>query len=155
MKFGHICLLVMLLCGPVASGQNWQDSKSNGGYSFSDVKTAVHRVTNSQMISGWDSKTFNRAGDMAAVAILQTLSDKQMASRETLKMVLVIVRDAFECPNRCVATTSDRQPRVTSLLLDYLHESTTGKLRDDIDETKRFVTKQTVDAEGQNETENR
>ena len=81
--------------------------------------------------------------------------DKQMASPETLKMVLVILRDAFWCPNRCVATTSDRQPRVTSLLLDHLYESSTGKLRDDIDETKRFVTKQTVDAEEQSETENR
>jgi len=145
----------MLLCGTVTSGQNWQACKSNGGYSFSDVKTAVYRVTNSQMYSGWDTKTFNRSGDLVAVAILQTLSDKQLASPETLKMVLGILRDAFGCPNRCVATTSDRQPRVTSLLLDHLYERSTGKLRDDIDETKRFVTKQAVDAEEQSETENR
>jgi hypothetical protein len=145
----------MLLCGTVASGQNWQDCKSNGGYSFSDVKAAVHRVTDSQMISGWDTKIFSRSGDLVAVAVLQTLSDKQMASPETLKMVLVILTDAFGCPNGCVATTSDSQPRVTSLLLDHLYESSTGKLRDDIDETKRFVTKQAVDAEKQSETKNK
>jgi hypothetical protein len=103
---------------------------------------------------GMGYQDVNRSGDLVAVAILQTLSDKQMASPEILKMVLVILRDAFGCPNRCVATTSDRQPRVTSLLLDHLYESSIGKLRDD-DETKRLVTKQTVGAEEQSETENR
>jgi hypothetical protein len=55
MKFGQMCVFVTLLCGTFASGQNWQDCKSNGGYSFSDIKTAVNRVTNSPTISGWDT----------------------------------------------------------------------------------------------------
>jgi hypothetical protein len=63
-----------------------------------------------------------------------------------LSMVLVILREAFSCVNRCIVTTSDEQPRVTLLLLDHLYESSTGKSRGDIDEVRRFITKQAVDA---------
>jgi len=56
-------------------------------------------------------KTFNRSGDLLSVAILQALNDSEMASPETLKQVLFILREAFARPNRCVSVIGDRQPK--------------------------------------------
>jgi hypothetical protein len=68
-----------------AAAQDWQSCKPEGDYSFNDVKAAVHRVTSSRMYSGWDEKTFNRSGDLVAVAVLKTLDDSEMASPEGVK----------------------------------------------------------------------
>jgi hypothetical protein len=78
--------------------------------------------------------------------VLQVLSDQQMASPDTLSMVLVILEEAFSCVNRCIVATGDEQPRVTLLLLDHLYDRSTGKSRSDIDEARRFIKKQIVDA---------
>jgi hypothetical protein len=75
-----------------ASAQDWQSCKPEGDYSFNDVKAAVHRVTSSQGYSGWDEKTFNRSGDLVAVAVLKTLPDSEMASLEHANSVLLIAR---------------------------------------------------------------
>jgi hypothetical protein len=56
------------------------------------------------MYSGWDEKTFSQSGDLVAVAVLKTLDDSEMASSESVKFVLLIVRMAFECP-QCVKVT--------------------------------------------------
>jgi hypothetical protein len=122
-----------------ASAQDWQACRPDGDYSFNDVKDAVHRVTSSRMYSSWDEKTFNRSGDLVAVAVLKTLDDSEIASSENAKYVLWILRSAFACPERCVKVTDDRRPRMTLLLLDHLNEVTQGKMHADIDEAKQFV----------------
>src|ERR1700736_4053533 len=117
MKTFHTLLPTVLLVALVASGQDWQDCKSDSSYSFKEVKDSVHRVTTSRMYTGSDEKTFIRSGDLVSVAILQTLTDSEMTSPETLNFVLLILRDAFACPNRCVSVVGDRQPRIALLLL--------------------------------------
>jgi hypothetical protein len=94
------------------------------------------------MYSGWDEKTFNRSGDLVAVAVLKTLDDSEMASPENVKFVLLIVRMAFECPQYCVKVTDDRRPRMTLLLLEHLNEITGGKMQTDIEEVKHFILQQ-------------
>jgi hypothetical protein len=69
------------------------------------------------MYSGWDETTFNRSGDLVAVAVLKTLDDSEMATPESAKFVLLIIRMAFECPQSCVKVADDRRPRMTLLLL--------------------------------------
>jgi hypothetical protein len=69
------------------------------------------------MIEGWDDKIFNRSGDLVPVAIIQSLSDDEMTSSQTLEEVLLILRDAYACA-RCVTPLSDREPRVALLLLN-------------------------------------
>ena len=91
------------------------------------------------MYSGWDEKTFNRSGDLVAVAVLKTLDDSEMASSENAKDVLRILRSAFSCPDRCVKVTDDRRPRMTLLLLEHLNQVTRGKMQADIEDTKQFV----------------
>jgi hypothetical protein len=125
-----------------ARAQDWQACKPQGDYSFNDVKAAVHRVTSSQMYSSWDEKTFNRSGDLVAVAVLKTLDDSEMASSENAKHVVRILRSAFACPDRCVKVTDDRRPRMTLLLLEHLNEVTRGKMLADIEEAKQFVLQQ-------------
>ena len=137
------CLLMFAFLGSLtAPAQDWQACKPEGDYSFNDVKAAVHRVTSSRMYSGWDEKTFNRSGDLVAVAVLKTLDDSEMASAETAKSVLLVVRMAFECPQRCVKVTDDRRPRVTLLLLEHLNEITRGKVQADIEEVRQFLLQQ-------------
>jgi hypothetical protein len=133
-----------------AAAQDWQACKSEGDHSFSDVKAAVHRVTSSRMYSGWDEKTFNRSGDLVAVAVLKTLEDSEMSLPESVKFVLLIVRMAFECP-QCVKVTDDRRPRMTLLLLEHLNEITGGKMQKDIEEAKHFILQQTSKANCQME----
>jgi hypothetical protein len=134
--------LFVFLAILTAKAQDWQVCKPEGDYSFNDVKAAVQRVTSSRMYSGWDEKTFNRSGDLVAVAVLKTLDDTDMASSEHAKDVLIILRSAFACPQYCVKVTDDRRPRMTLLLLEHLNEITRGKMHGDIEETKHFVLQQ-------------
>jgi hypothetical protein len=59
--------MIVFLGTVAAPGQDWQDCRPQGDYSFNDVKAAVHRVTSSQIYSSWDEKTFSRSGDLVAV----------------------------------------------------------------------------------------
>jgi len=143
------CLFIVVFLGTLAArAQDWQTCKPEGDYSFNDVKGAVHRVTSSGMYSSWDEKTFSRSGDLVAVAVLKTLDDSEMGSSEHAKDVLLILRSAFACPQRCVKVSDDRRPRMTLLLLEHLSEITKGKMQTDIEELKQFVTEQARKANG-------
>jgi len=131
-----VCVVFLALA---SSAQDWQGCKPKGDYSFNDVKAAVRRVTSSGMYSGWDEKTFNRSGDLVAVAVLKSIDDSEMASPKNAKWVLRVIRDAFECPQYCVKVTDDRRPRITLLLLEHLNEITRGKMQSDIKEVKQFI----------------
>ena len=135
-----VCLLFLAIA---SLAQDWQQCKPKGDYSFDDLKGAVHRVTSLGGYSGWDEKIFNRSGDLTAVAVLKTLDDSEMTSTEGAKWVLMIVREAFACPQNCVKVADDRSPRVSLLLLEHLNEITRGKMRVDIEEVKQFVLQQT------------
>jgi len=139
---GPLFPLIVMLLALAASGQDWQDCKPDGDYSFKDVKAAVRRVTTSGMYSGWDEKTFNRSGDLVAVAVIHTLDDSQMASPEGAKNVLVVLRAAFACPARCVQVTDDRHPSVTLLLLEHLRDIAGVKMQPKIDAAKKFILQQ-------------
>jgi hypothetical protein len=138
-----VCITFLALA---ASAYDWQSCKPEGDYSFNDVKAAVHRATSSRMYSGWDEKTFNRSGDLVAVAVLKTLDDSEMASPEHAKFVLLIVRMAFDCPQYCVKVADDRRPRLTLLLLEHLNEITRGKMHADIEEARQFILQQASNA---------
>jgi hypothetical protein len=142
MKARSFPLLATLTLTIAASAQDWQHCKPEGSYSFAEVKDAVRRVTTTHTISGWDVKTFNRSGDLVPLAIVQTLSDTEMTSPQTLELVLLILRDAYACSSRCVTSPGDRQPRIALLLLEHLHNNTSGKMQSSVDETKEFIVQQ-------------
>jgi len=142
MKAGSFLLLAILTLTVATSAQDWQHCKTVSSYSFAEVKDSVHRVTTSHLIEGLDDKTFNRSGDLVPLAIVQTLSDKEMTSPQTLEWVLLILRDAYACSSRCVPPSGDSQPRIALLLLEHLHNKTSGKMRSSIDKTKEFIMQQ-------------
>ncbi len=134
--------LMVVFLALAASGQDWQDCKPDGDYSFKDVKAAVRRVTTTGTYSGWDEKTFNRSGDLVAVAVVHTLDDSKMASLEGAENVLVVLRAAFACPSYCVKVADDRHPSVTLLLLEHLREIAGVKMQPEIDDAKKFILQQ-------------
>ena len=138
-----VCLLFLAIASPA---QDWQECKPKGDYSFNELKAAVRRVTSSGMYSGWDEKIFNRSCDLAAVAVLKMLDDGEMTSAESVKWVLMVVREAFACPQKCVQVADDRRPRVSLLLLEHLNEINRRKMRSDIEEVKEFILQQTSKA---------
>src|SRR5947209_4102686 len=102
-----LLVVITLFVSSLASGQDWKDFRPEGEYSFNQVKDAVRRVTTTGAYTGWDDKAFSRSGDMVAVAVLQTLDDEDMASRQGARNVLVILRMAFGCPSYCVKTIDE------------------------------------------------
>jgi hypothetical protein len=142
MKAGRFLPLTIVVLSIVASAQDWQHCKPDGSYSFAEVKDSVRRVTTTHMIGGWDDKVFNRSGDLVPLAIVQTLDDKELTSPQTLEEVLLILREAYACTARCVASSEDRQPRVALLLLEHLHNSTIGKMQFSVGETRKFIVRQ-------------
>jgi hypothetical protein len=141
MKAGRAVLLAILTLTIAASAQDWEHCKPTGSNSFAEVKDAVRHVTTFHMIEGWDEKIFNRSGDLVPLAIIQSLSDDEMTSPQTLEEVLLILRDAYACA-RCLALPSDREPRVALLLLEHLHNKTNGKMQASVEETKEFIVRQ-------------
>jgi hypothetical protein len=137
--FFSACVIFLSL---VSLAQDWQECKPTGDYSFNDVKDAIHSVTSSGMYTGWDEKAFMRSGDLVAVAVLKTLDDSEMASPENAKWVLLIIRWAFACPQKCVKVTDDRRPRISLLLLEHLNEITRGKMQAEIEEVKQYIVQQ-------------
>lgn len=135
-------LVCMAFLSLATSAQDWQSCRPEGDYSFNELKEAVHRVTSSQGYFGVDEKIFNRSGDLVAVALLKALDDREMASPEHANFVLLILRMAFGCPQRCVQVTDDRRPRMTLLLLDRLNEITRRKMHTEIEETRQFILEQ-------------
>jgi hypothetical protein len=142
MKTGLLWLFAIALVPLVALSQDWQDCKPDGSYSFKEINNAVHRVTSTHAYTGWDEKIFSRSGDLVSVAILQAFTDLELNSPETTQEVLTVLREAFVCPHRCISATSDRQPRVTLLLLEHLHQTASGKMRSNIEETRSFISQQ-------------
>jgi hypothetical protein len=134
--------VIFLFCVSIAPAQ---DSKPEGSASYAQLKNSIRRFTTSHEYSGWDEKDWNRSGDLASAAIVQSLPDNQMTSPQTLREVLLVLREAFACPSRCVMAPSARQPRITLLLLEHLQNKSSGKTQSEIEETKEFILERSVE----------
>jgi hypothetical protein len=142
MRTGWIFLFATLVVSRVASGQDWQHCKPDGSYSFEELKGSVRSARYLNGYSSWDEKAFSRAGDLTALAILQTLNDSEMKSPEAMNDVLLVLHLAFECPHHCVLAAGDQQPRVTLLLLEHLQHAADRRMQPKVKETRRFILKQ-------------
>jgi hypothetical protein len=142
------CNLVIFvgLCATAAFGA---DCKPDDYASFEDLKSTVRRVITTGAITGWDDKAFNRAGDMAALAIVKVVPDEELAKPEFARNVLDVLRESFSCIGRCVQACSDREPAVALLLIYHLREISESSLHKDIEDTRKFVLRQTVEGRNQ------
>jgi hypothetical protein len=78
---------------------------SNDGFgSFCETKEAVFRLLSYPAYTGSDEKVLNRAGDMAALAIISSVSTEDLNSPEKARQILDFQSEGF--PN---AQTGARQ----------------------------------------------
>jgi hypothetical protein len=92
-----------------------------------------------RVIHGFSQKYLARLGDGVSIAILKLLDKDALSKPETVRDFLPIIRDAFAFPE-LISIETDKTPRVTLFLLDYLG----GKVTDlettrQIHETVEFV----------------
>jgi hypothetical protein len=114
---------VLVLAFVVLSiGVHGQDCKSDDFAPFSDVKGAVSRLLSFPGYTGFDEKTLNRSGDLAAAAIIGSISTAEMDSPEKIRQILLILRMSFEAP-QVIAACDNRRPTATMILLDRLQGS--------------------------------
>ncbi len=119
-----------------------QDCKPDDFTSIDNLEASVRRVIEEHGYTGWDDKIFGRSGDLTALALLKVYSIADLTRPEMIPQVLTILRLSFSCISRCVESCSNREPRLTSLLLEYLHEHSSGHLREQVEDTEKFVQQQ-------------
>jgi len=93
--------------------------------SFQMIQSAVLRVLHYPSYTAADEKTLNHAGDMAALAVISSLSVEEMKSPEKERQILLVLSLAFEAP-QMIANSIDRKPTAALLLLDHLQETNYG-----------------------------
>ncbi|MCU1309797.1 MAG: hypothetical protein JWO20_922 [Candidatus Angelobacter sp.] len=113
------------------------------------AKHAIQRVMlGTTVFDSWTEKAINRSGDSAAIVLLDTWPDDLLDSPEKIKNALFILKTAF--PERRIATVcSDREPRITMLLLSHLeHLKSAAQLAPEIQATRAAILRNTdyVDA---------
>lgn len=116
-------LLVMLILMTHAAFA--QDCSNDDFVSFCETKAAVFRLLSYPAYTGSDEKALNRAGDMAALAVIRSISIEDLNSREKARQVLLILNLAFAAP-QLIATNTNRRPTAAMLLLDHLCKTNCG-----------------------------
>jgi hypothetical protein len=100
---------------------------SNGDFvSFHEVKSAVLRLLSYPTYTSSDERALNRAGDMAALAVIRSVSIEYLNSPEKVRQALLVLNLAFAAP-QLIAAGPDRRPTGALLLLDYLSTTKYGR----------------------------
>jgi hypothetical protein len=96
-----------------------QECSNDDFVSFCKTKTAVLRLLSYPAYTASDEKVLNRAGDMAALAVIRSVSMEDLNSAEKTRKVLLILSLAFAAP-QLIAASTNRRPTAAMLLLDRL-----------------------------------
>lgn len=140
----RIVALISLLAMGFTVPQGDESDKSDV-YSLQTVGFELRmRSGGMVVIHSWSQKRLARLGDAVGIALLKILSTQDMQNLQTVRGLLPIVRDSFAQPD-FVSVESDKNPKVTLFLLEYLTHniSDVGTVRD-IEETITFVKQKTT-----------
>ncbi len=96
-----------------------QECSNDDFGSFCQTKAAVLRLLSYPSYSSSDEKVLNHAGDMAALAVIRSVSMEDLNSPEKTRQILLILNLAFEAP-QLIAASTDRRPTAAMLLLFHL-----------------------------------
>ena len=118
MKRFLLLVTFILLAGTALA----QECSNEDFASFCETKAAVLRVLSYPSYTGWDERVLNRAGDMAALAVMRSVSMEDLNSPEKARQTLLILNLAFAAP-QFIAANTDRRPTAAMLLLDHLNKS--------------------------------
>ena len=135
------CLITsVLFFGP----QQQQVVQGNDPYSLFNVRSAMDNVSKG-VVFGGDMKTIPRLGDACSIAILKLMDRHDLSEPKTAVVVLAMINNAFAHPDQ-ISISSDREPRVTMFLLDYLRETIKdSEVQSRIRWTIQYVKQQTGD----------
>lgn len=98
-----------------------------------------------KMIHAYSLKELHRLGDAVSIALVKLLGHQRLTDPEVLTSFLPIVQAAFAHPD-LVSRESDRHPRITLLLLNYLRQNVPDlKAQKDIQQTEEFVRAKTTE----------
>jgi len=118
-----ILLAVFILLGCTAFAKECSNDEFG---SFSETKAAVLRLLSYPTYTGSDEKILNRAGDMAALAVIRSVSAEDLNSPEKARQILLVLNLAFAAP-QLIAPYSNRRPTATMLLLDHMEKGYCGQ----------------------------
>ena len=90
-----------------------------------------------------DEKVLNRAGDMAALAVIRSLSIEDLSSPEKARQTLLILNLAFAAP-QLIAANTNRRPTAAMLLLDHLSNTDYRQHVNEIENTRNEVQHNTI-----------
>jgi hypothetical protein len=115
-------LILLVVFVPLAYTASAQECSSGDFNSLCQTKAAVLRLLSYPAYSGSDEKLLNRAGDMAALAVISSVSMEDLKSPEKVRQVLLILNMAFAAP-QLISAQSDRRPTAAMLLLEHLSKT--------------------------------
>jgi hypothetical protein len=109
-------------------------------YSLALVRMELQmRSGGRRVLHGFSQKRLARLGDGVSIGILKLLDDEVLSKPQTVRDFLPIIRDAFASPE-FISIETDKTPRVTLFLLDFLGEKVTdAQTKQQIEETVDFV----------------
>jgi hypothetical protein len=122
---------VLLACTLLAEGCSHSDIRP-----FEQIRGAVSRLLSYPGYTVSDEKILNGAGDLAAVAVIMTVSIEDLQSHSKTKKILQILSLAFEAPQQI--RDSNRRPTAAMLLLDHIEKAYCGKEKCNEIENVRF-----------------
>ncbi len=115
-----------------------QECSNDDFVSFCETKTAVFRLLSYPAYTGSDEKVLNRAGDMAALAVIRSVSMEDLNSPEKARQILLILNMAFAAP-QLIAADSNRRPTAAMLLLDHLNNTNYKQHVNEIENTRNEI----------------
>jgi len=130
----HVLSLAVLALSVAGLGQ---DCTSRDFVEFPDVQSTVSRLLSSPGYTGADEKTLNKAGDLAAFAVMKAVSIEAMGTPQNRRQILLILRFAFESPN--LIAGCNRNPTATLVLIDHLQVSEDGLQDNELNNTRFLV----------------
>jgi hypothetical protein len=133
-----VILAVALFAAPMCS----QECGSSDCAQLHRLTEMARTVIETGSYTGWDEKAFVRAGDLGAVAIVRALPKSELIDHMQMRSVLLLLRTSFSCLDRCVQSPDEREPRVASLLLEYLRQHGSADTLSQIEEVQTFILKQ-------------
>jgi hypothetical protein len=121
-----------------------QECSNDDFVSFREIKTAVLRLLSYPAYTGWDERVLNRAGDLAALAVIRSVSMEYLNSPEKVRQTLLVLNLAFAAP-QLIAARPDLRPTGALLLLDYLSTTEYGReYHTEIENTRNEIEHNTV-----------
>ncbi len=128
-------MLLVIICVFVICPAFAQERANDDFGSYRETEAAIFRVLSYPSYSVADEKTLNRAGDMAALAVIRNLSVEDLNSPEKARQVLLILNLAFAKP-QLIVPKAELRPTAAMFLLDYLGKSYSPRHPNEVENTR-------------------